>query len=236
MTVDLRLPELRKMLEGLNGRPVADWPQEAFDRLDIMNPFTTGNMKLWRRAVDLTRSLGGTVVECGTYRGQSIAPLAKLMKEAGDPRPVYGVDSFEGFPDLAPEDLVNGKYVGRETEFFTRTSYEQVQSLMTLMNVDDKVTLIKGFFEDSLPSAPFEQISVLILDCDLYDSYKTCLTSLYDKVLPTGWIIFDEYFSPRFPGARIAIDEFFADKPEKPTLDTILLAENPYERWYVIKQ
>lgn len=77
---------------------------------------------------------------------------------------------------------------------------------------------------------------MLILDCDLYESYKMCLSRLYPRIVPGGWIIFDEYFSAKYPGARRAVDEFFADRPEKPVLAEHLLAEHPYERWYVIKR
>jgi O-methyltransferase len=31
-----------------------------------------------------------------------------------------------------------------------------------------------------------------------------------------GFIIFDDYGMPSCPGARAAVDQFFADKPEKP--------------------
>jgi hypothetical protein len=56
------------------------------------------------------------------------------------------------------------------------------------------------------------------LDCDIYESYKTCLDSLYDQVVPGGVILFDEYACPVWPGATRAVDEFFSDKPEKPLL------------------
>jgi hypothetical protein len=40
---------------------------------------------------------------------------------------------------------------------------------------------------------------------------------LYDRVVPGGFILFDEYDRvDEWPGARQAVDEFFADKVEKP--------------------
>jgi hypothetical protein len=70
-------------------------------------------------------------------------------------------------------------------------------------------------FDATLPK--YEgRIALLHLDCDLYESYKTALTHLYEKVAPGGVVMFDEYDDSRWPGAKIAIDEFFADKAEKP--------------------
>ena len=73
--------------------------------------------------------------------------------------------------------------------------------------------LVKGFFDNTLSS--YEgRIALLHLDGDLYESYKVPLATLYDKVVRGGIIMFDEYADPRWTGARKAIDEFFADKPE----------------------
>ena len=50
--------------------------------------------------------------------------------------------------------------------------------------------------------------------CDLYESYRVFLEILYDKVQPSGIIMFDEYPDARWPGATKVIDEVFSDKPE----------------------
>ena len=50
--------------------------------------------------------------------------------------------------------------------------------------------------------------SLLHLDCDLYDSYKTCLNELYHKVSKGGVILIDEYKHPNWPEPQKAIDEF----------------------------
>ena len=36
--------------------------------------------------------------------------------------------------------------------------------------LDDQVVFIKGFFKDTLPDAPIEQLAILRLDGDLYES------------------------------------------------------------------
>jgi predicted O-methyltransferase YrrM len=80
--------------------------------------------------------------------------------------------------------------------------------------IRNRVRLVKGFFQDTLPKYEGD-IALLHLDCDLYESYKLSLERLYRKVRPGGVIMFDEYDDARWPGATKAIDEFFADKPEK---------------------
>ena len=128
------------------------------------------------------------------------------MREESDHHPLFGFDSFLGFREPTGPD-----------------------------SAPDRNTLVPGFFEETVPAAPFTEISVLILDCDLFESYKVCLTHLYPKIQKGGWIVFDEYFSPHYPGARVAVDEFFRDKKEKPTRADHLLQDDPYERWYAVK-
>ena len=80
--------------------------------------------------------------------------------------------------------------------------------------IRDRVHLVKGLFDKTLPT--YEgRIALLHLDCDLYESYRVALTTLYEKVSPGGLIMFDEYKDDRWPGATKAIDDFFADKPER---------------------
>jgi hypothetical protein len=81
--------------------------------------------------------------------------------------------------------------------------------------IAERVRLVKGPFHETLAS--YEgRIALLHLDCDLYESYRIALETLYRKVQPGGMVLFDEYDDERWPGARKAIDEFFAFRAEKP--------------------
>ena len=49
------------------------------------------------------------------------------------------------------------------------------------------------------------RIALLNLDVDLYESYCDCLRHLGPRV--TGVIVYDQYRSPKWPGATQAVDE-----------------------------
>ena len=95
------------------------------------------------------------------------------------------------------------------------------------------VTLIKGFFAESLNLYAGGQIALLHLDVDLYDSYRDCLTQLYDQVAPGGVIAFDEYMGTfeyiNAPGARRAIDEFLSTRGVKVQRDAV------FGKYYAVK-
>ena len=79
--------------------------------------------------------------------------------------------------------------------------------------IANNLHLVRGYFE-RLASALRGHIALLHLDCDLFESYTCCLNLLYDKVVPGGLIMFDEYEDPHYPGAKTAIDAFFSNRPE----------------------
>ena len=68
----------------------------------------------------------------------------------------------------------------------------------------------KGWFEDTVPAfADYcEDISILRLDGDLYNSTYVCLKYLYPKVIKGGLVIIDDW---ALPGCRSAVDDYFVN-------------------------
>ena len=54
------------------------------------------------------------------------------------------------------------------------------------------------------------------IDADIYQSVLDASAFSYEHLVPGGIIIYDDYGYPSCPGARRAVDEFYADKPERP--------------------
>lgn len=73
-------------------------------------------------------------------------------------------------------------------------SLEQVKANFAKYDLlDDQVRFIAGWFHDTLPVVPIEQLAVLRLDCDMYSSTTDALTYLYPKVSSGGYVIVDDY-------------------------------------------
>ena len=198
------------------------------------------------------------LVECGVFNGGTLIPVTKFSKNAitGSPLTkqvnITGIDSFRGFPDerVNPIDkfdtfkmqldngIINQDYYNkakercfRKQEVLDKVYFDRVTTNIFDFAKDNQVNLLKGYFDDVLPTYN-HPIDILYLDCDLYDSYLSCLNNLYDNIVEGGCIIFDEYFSYKYPGARVAIDEFFEDKPgyfEQYNIPA------DYERWCYVK-
>jgi hypothetical protein len=71
--------------------------------------------------------------------------------------------------------------------------------------LDAQVVFLKGWFKDTLPSAPIDRLSVMRLDGDMYESTMDALTSLYPKLSKGGYCIIDDY---ALQGCKEAVDNY----------------------------
>jgi O-methyltransferase len=171
-------------------------------------------------AVDRITNFEGHIIECGVFRGSTLLGMAHRLACRGIRNvKLIGCDSFQGFPAPSKEDaLGDGSFHERALQgVFGETNYELLRSRISALGFAQEIQLLKGFFSDTLPQLSEMKFSIVHLDCDLYQSYMTCLNFLYFRLLPGGYMVFDEYdfAMPVYPGARKAIDEFLVDKPEK---------------------
>lgn len=167
----------------------------------------------FKRIFDQVKPLEGDLVECGVAKGRSLSMLAMLAIDEGKQRNIWAFDSFEGLPEGSQNDhSVRNPQAGQMSY-----SPYQVKEYLDAAGVDPfyfraHITLIKGYFENTLKLYRGKPIVLLNLDVDLHDSYLTCLEELYPKVSPGGAILFDEYFGTweylHYPGAKQAIDQF----------------------------
>ena len=144
--------------------------------------------------------------------------MALTLKELGaNDRVLWVFDTFAGLPEPTPDDpdyeiasLYTGTCVG---------SLEDVTDSFQRLGIADRAMFVKGLFQETLPDARVQQVAVLHIDGDWYESVKTCLDYLYDKVSPGGVIQIDDYGF--WKGARKALHEFFDARAIAPKLDRL---------------
>ena len=128
----------------------------------------------------------GHVMEFGVYRGKTMKHISRLFA----PETCWGFDSFVGLPEAwcinsgdAPTTHPAGKFKIDEDEDWPE--------------FDVNVSLVKGWFEDTLPTwlkTHSGAVKFLHVDCDLYSSTKTVLTHLNERIVPGTVIVFDEMY------------------------------------------
>lgn len=191
------------------------------------------NINILLEFLEETRGIEGDIAECGVFKGGSIIPMGLYLRQHQIPKHILGFDSFGGFDESVAVDLALGgaqdpqKRVGG----FNDTSYERLQEKIEFFELTSTVQLVKGYFRDTLERFADRQFSFVHLDCDIYQSYKDCLEFFYPRVPPGGVILFDEYNDPPWPGCKKAVDEFLADKPERP----LEVTRDSYQKWFIRK-
>lgn len=146
--------------------------------------------------IDRFRTVSGSIVECGVWRGGMSAGIADVL---GNERTYYLFDSFEGLPEAKSIDgkaaMDWQKNVHSQTFFNNcRAEIEWAQKAMKLSAGKDHI-ITKGWFVDSLENfAPKNEIAVLRLDGDWYDSTMVCLVKLFPKVASGGIVVIDDYY------------------------------------------
>jgi O-methyltransferase len=151
----------------------------------------------------------GDILEAGVWRGGASIYIKKLLDMLGQDRVLYCADSFEGMPKpKLSQDLKSGDGDYSEVEFYSVKLERVIENFKLFNALDDKVHFIKGWFSDTMPtlSENIQKISLLRIDCDLYESTNCVLSSLYPKVSSGGFIYIDDYNS--WAGCKQAVDDF----------------------------
>ena len=173
---------------------------------------------------------------CGRVRrfqGQQPGEHRTYLRDNQLAKHVFGLDSFQGFDESVEKDIALGGAADAEKRVggFEATSLARVRAKLAGLGLVDAVTLIPGYFVETLEKLPEKKYSFVHLDCDIYDSYRQTLRYFYGRMSPGGIILFDEYDDPPWPGCNLAVDEFLADKPEKP----VVIQMDNYEKYYIQK-
>lgn len=140
----------------------------------------------------------GDFIETGVWKGGSTIFMRGALRAFGDEtRKVWVADSFQGLPppkiDKYPADAGDTHFTIEELQI----TEEQVRRNFSGYGLlDERVKFLKGWFSDTLPTAPIEKLSILRLDGDMYESTMDALVNLYDKLSIGGYIIVDDYCIP----------------------------------------
>lgn len=182
-----------------------DWPPEAETMVGLKR---LDNLESCIRDV-LEQGVPGDMIETGVWRGGSCIFMRALLAAYGDAdRCVWVADSFQGLPKPRP-DHADDVQDALWNQPFLAVSLEQVrENFRRYGQLDERVRFLPGWFEDTLPTAPVQRLSVMRLDGDMYDSTMIALRSLYPKLSVGGYVIIDDYHAVR--GCKRAVDDFRA--------------------------
>lgn len=148
----------------------------------------------------------GDFLEAGAYRGGAARLLRHVAESPRTAAVLHVFDTFTGMP--SPDPRLDRH---READF-RDTSLDAVSQFVG----GDRVEYHPGLIPDTFRGLEDKRFAFAHIDVDLYKSVRDCCAFVYPRTPARGIMLFDDYGLPSCPGARAAVDEFFADKPEFP--------------------
>ncbi|WP_431240799.1 TylF/MycF/NovP-related O-methyltransferase [Mycolicibacterium aichiense] len=171
-----------------------DWPAEAETMIGMQR------LTSLQHCVEtvIADDIAGDLIECGVWRGGACILMRATLAAYGDrTRNVWLADSFQGVPRSDPANYKADK--GIRAEFaagILGVSQDDVKANFERYGLlDERVRFLPGWFKDTLQDAPIEQISLLRLDGDLYESTIQALDALYPRLSAGGFCIVDDYYA-----------------------------------------
>ena len=199
-----------------------DFGEDEVEIIRAVRPWTMTSLERLFALIQAVRhvsrhSIPGAIVECGVWKGGSMAAVARTLLKLNDAsRDLYLFDTFTGMPEPSDKDVeYSGKHatqvlseeVGSQCADAPLESVQQV--LFETGYPKDKLHFVPGRVEETIPTSSPESISLLRLDTDWYESTRHELVHLFPRVVKGGGIIVDDYGHWR--GSRRACDEYFAE-------------------------
>jgi hypothetical protein len=171
---------------------------------------------------ELIKDLPGDLVEIGVFKGSGVASFQKFL-EIFCPNSIKKVIGFDFFDASEPDIILekdSTKDISEMKKVYNRVnisdlSIKSVQSRLDNMNLNNKCILVKGDVQDTIPdfleNNPGFRISLLYIDADLERPTYVSLSLLWDRILPGGIIMFDEFEFHKFSESS-GFDKFVKER------------------------
>ena len=155
-----------------------------------------------RSVVDLP----GMAAECGSYTGASAWFIANELQETD----IYLFDSFEGLPTPGRQDASPPGVQQWQAADFAVSEDLILKNLSAFNNV----RIMKGWIPERFPEVADKRFKLVHIDVDLYQPTLDSLIFFYERLVPGGIIVMDDYGFENCPGAYSAANEFMETRPE----------------------
>jgi O-methyltransferase len=181
-----------------------DWPPEAETMVGLKR---LNNVQ--ECLTDVLRSgVPGDILETGVWRGGCCIFMKAILVSYGDStRNVWLADSFAGLPkpNAAEYPADGGDTHWTKSEVLAVPVEAVKENFRRYELLDDRVKFLKGWFKDTMPTAPIGKLAILRLDGDMYESTIQVLDAVYSKLSVGGYAIIDDY---ALAGCKAAVDDF----------------------------
>lgn len=226
---------LKKLVVNTNARHWTFWPNEfehpetffeidadfhtQYEKSQINTQMSKTDNPLRRQRhyvlLQLLKSaakLEGDIAEMGCWRGLSSHQMATHLKSKSFEGQYHIFDSFEGLSEYETVDIAQDREQDLDA---IRKSFACSQE--TVQNNLKEFTFIhyhKGWIPERFSDVADRTFSFVHIDVDLYQPIKDSIEFFFPRMCKGAIMVFDDYGSNEFPGAKKAVDEFLNANPK----------------------
>lgn len=179
--------------------------QEFIDAFDQIQHHTLVDKyrcyELWQLIEQSAKLSDGAILEVGVWRGGTGALMASRAQACGITDNVYLCDTFTGVVKASEYDETYG---GGEHSDTSRQVVEDLTRDMQLMNVE----ILQGIFPDDTGHEIEDQkFRLCHIDVDVYQSAREVNLWVWDRLLPGGIVVYDDYGFQACDGVLKCVEE-----------------------------
>ncbi len=149
-------------------------------------------------------NIAAAILEVGVWRGGTAGIMAQQLSNLNSTATLYLADTFTGVAKAGANDSF---YTGGE---HNDTSQQIVEDLLKNKSQYPHYAILKGIFpEDTENKIPLTEIFGLChIDVDVYDSAKDILEWVWNRLIPGGMVVFDDYGFHSCTGVTKLVNEY----------------------------
>lgn len=204
----------------------------------LMTPERLAKFVIHYEAMKTVQTVPGAIVECGVFKGTSLVRFAKLREIMGG-RFAHKIVAFDVFSDEFPTTHYAEDHAQREhwlaTAGGSSISTEQLSEVLARFHIDN-FELIAGDATRTIPEYCERnkgmKIALLNIDIDFVEPTYVALSSFYDRVMPGGIILLDNYAGEgtdgdSYHGDTKGVDKFIAERGSSIVIEQFPFASRP---------
>jgi O-methyltransferase len=175
-------------------------------------PFRRLRFYMLERAARQVKDVPGNACEIGCFRGLSAYLAADMFQAMGKKLTFHLCDSFEGLsaPTANDQNKDNEPSVNIRPGAYACSE----EGLRAHLAKFDFMQFHKGWIPAPFKKIENERFCYAHIDVDLFEPTRDAIAFLWPRMNPGGVVVLDDYGIVHYPGAKRAIDSFFAEQKD----------------------
>lgn len=205
-----------------------DMSEEVLNIFQECNPYTMISLERVEAIINsidyiCKNNIEGDIVECGVWRGGAMFAAAKaLLNRNVVNKKFFLFDTYDTntFGSTTNETIFDKDYSGKtaldaiKDGSFVRENYtyqlDEVKNLLKKTGYpEDNFICVVGRVQQTIPFHDVNNLCLLRLDTDWYESTKHELVNLYPKLVKGGVLLIDDY--GYWVGCKQAVEEYISE-------------------------